>query len=55
MGYSAAKAAMMVVTTKYAIELAPEGIKTLSMSPGWVNTDAGKSSQYANRIVGTDD
>jgi NAD(P)-dependent dehydrogenase (short-subunit alcohol dehydrogenase family) len=41
MGYSAAKAGMMVVITKYAAELAQYGIKTLSMSPGWVNTDAG--------------
>lgn len=43
MGYSAAKAAMEVVTAKYAAELAPEGIKTLSLSPGWVDTDAAKS------------
>ena len=41
-GYSAAKAGMNNVMAKYHAELAPEGIKTLSMSPGWVATDAGK-------------
>lgn len=29
--------------TKLAAELAPEGIMTLSLSPGWVDTDASKS------------
>ncbi|KAL2060009.1 hypothetical protein VTL71DRAFT_9831 [Oculimacula yallundae] len=43
MGYSAAKAAMNVVISKYAAELAQEGIKTVSISPGWVNTDAAKA------------
>lgn len=42
LGYSAAKAAMNLVIAKYAAELAPEGIKALSISPGWVNTDAGE-------------
>jgi NAD(P)-dependent dehydrogenase (short-subunit alcohol dehydrogenase family) len=50
LGYSAAKAAIMVIITKYAVELAPYGIKTLSMSPGWVNTDAGQSIQKAKRV-----
>ena len=54
MGYSAAKAAAMVAITKYGAELAPYGIKTLSLSPGWVNTDAGESISKANR-VGTND
>lgn len=40
-GYSAAKAAMNVVMAKFAAELAPEGIKSLSLAPGWVATDAG--------------
>jgi NAD(P)-dependent dehydrogenase (short-subunit alcohol dehydrogenase family) len=44
LGYSAAKAGMNTVIAKYGAELAPEGIKTLSLSPGWVDTDAGKSS-----------
>ena len=34
-------------------ELAQYGIKTLSLSPGWVNTDAGQPIRKANR-VGTD-
>ncbi|KAH7330059.1 hypothetical protein BKA65DRAFT_49551 [Rhexocercosporidium sp. MPI-PUGE-AT-0058] len=42
-GYSAAKAGMMVVTTKFGVELAQHGIKTLSMSPGWVNTEAAQA------------
>ncbi len=41
LGYSIAKAGMNIITTKFGIELAQEGIKTLSMSPGWVNTEAG--------------
>jgi NAD(P)-dependent dehydrogenase (short-subunit alcohol dehydrogenase family) len=43
LGYSISKAGMNMVTTKYGIELAQEGIKTLSLSPGWVSTDAGQS------------
>ncbi|KAF2785850.1 NAD(P)-binding protein [Melanomma pulvis-pyrius CBS 109.77] len=39
-GYSAGKAGMNIIMTKFGAELAPEGIKTLSMSPGWVATDA---------------
>ena len=42
-GYSVSKAGMNMFITKLAIELAPEGIRTLSLSPGWVDTDAGKS------------
>ncbi len=49
LGYSAAKASMMVIVTKYGAELAPCGIKTLSLSPGWVNTDAGQSIPKAKR------
>jgi NAD(P)-dependent dehydrogenase (short-subunit alcohol dehydrogenase family) len=41
LGYSISKAGMNMVTTKFGIELAQEGIKTISVSPGWVNTDAG--------------
>ncbi|KAI9687157.1 MAG: hypothetical protein M1822_002568 [Bathelium mastoideum] len=54
LGYSVSKAGMNIVTTKFGAELAQDGIKTLSMSPGWVNTDAGQSIREANR-VGTDD
>lgn len=36
--YSAAKAGMNVQVAKYAVELAPKGIKVLALSPGWVDT-----------------
>ncbi|KKP02911.1 hypothetical protein THAR02_04976 [Trichoderma harzianum] len=42
MGYSVSKAAGSIVMTKYAAELKPEGIRALSISPGWVETDAAK-------------
>lgn len=41
MGYAVSKAAGSMVMTKYAAELKSEGIRTLSISPGWVETDAG--------------
>jgi NAD(P)-dependent dehydrogenase (short-subunit alcohol dehydrogenase family) len=41
-GYSIAKAGMNMVMTKFNVELAQEGIKFLSISPGWVATDAGE-------------
>lgn len=43
LGYSVSKIGMNMAITKYATELAPEGIKTLALSPGWVNTDAAKA------------
>ena len=45
---------MNIVITKFGAELAQDGIKTLSLSPEWVNTDAGKTIRQANP-VGTDD
>jgi len=42
LGYSVSKAGMNIVTTKFGIELAQEGIKTVSLSPGWVDTDAAR-------------
>ncbi|OQO06960.1 hypothetical protein B0A48_07526 [Cryoendolithus antarcticus] len=39
-GYSASKAGGNVVMAKYAGELFDSGIKTLSISPGWVETPA---------------
>lgn len=50
MGYSASKAAMELVIAKYGAELAHEGIKTLSLSPGWVDTDAGQLARTMYRI-----
>jgi NAD(P)-dependent dehydrogenase (short-subunit alcohol dehydrogenase family) len=40
--YSIAKAGMNVQVAKYAVELAPKGIKVLAISPGWVDTWEGK-------------
>ncbi|KIW99721.1 uncharacterized protein Z518_11134 [Rhinocladiella mackenziei CBS 650.93] len=33
--YAVGKASMNVVIAKYAAELAPKGIKSLALSPGW--------------------
>lgn len=41
LGYSISKVAMEMTMTKFGIELAKDDIKTVSVSPGWVNTDAG--------------
>lgn len=38
LAYAIAKAGMNVQVAKYAAELAPKGIKTLSLCPGWVDT-----------------
>lgn len=38
---------------KYAVELKSEGVKTLSLSPGWVETDAGMSSAQLFRCTAT--
>ncbi|KAI1623185.1 hypothetical protein EDD37DRAFT_682688 [Exophiala viscosa] len=43
LGYSASKAGMNLVMSKFGVELAQEGIKTLSLSPGWVDTDAARA------------
>jgi len=43
LGYSISKGGMNMVMTKFGIELAGDGIKTLSISPGWVETDAAKA------------
>ncbi|KIW62328.1 hypothetical protein PV04_10509 [Phialophora macrospora] len=42
LGYSVSKAGMNIVTAKFGAELAQDGIKTLSLSPGWVETDAAR-------------
>lgn len=36
--YSVVKAGMNVLAAKYAAELAPRGIKTISIAPGWIDT-----------------
>ncbi|EHK26808.1 uncharacterized protein TRIVIDRAFT_34058 [Trichoderma virens Gv29-8] len=43
-GYSVSKAAGTMIMTKYASELKEDGIVTLSISPGWVDTDASKAA-----------
>ncbi|RMZ75560.1 hypothetical protein DV737_g5233, partial [Chaetothyriales sp. CBS 132003] len=50
LGYSVSKAGMNVVMTKFGAELAQEGIKTLSPSPGWVATDAAEAVTGAPAI-----
>ena len=40
--YVVGKAALNVLVAKYAVELKPEGIKVLAMSPGWVDTYEGE-------------
>lgn len=42
LAYSIAKAGMNVQIAKYAVELAPKGIKTVAICPGWVDTWDGK-------------
>lgn len=51
-GYSVSKAGMNMVMTKFGAELAQEGIKTLSLSPGWVDTDAGEYTCTKTSCVG---
>jgi len=42
LGYCTSKAAGNIVMAKYHAELKSEGIKTLSLSPGWVDTESGR-------------
>ncbi|KAL7948100.1 NAD(P)-binding protein [Trichoderma barbatum] len=42
LGYAVSKSAGNIVMAKYAVELKAKGISTLSLSPGWVETDAAR-------------
>ncbi|KAL6690631.1 hypothetical protein J3F84DRAFT_353063 [Trichoderma pleuroticola] len=42
LGYSVSKAAGNIIMAKYAVDLKAKGIRTLSLSPGWVETDAAR-------------
>ncbi len=37
--YRAAKAALMIVSRSMAIDLAPDGVRVITLHPGWVSTD----------------
>ncbi|KAH6605880.1 hypothetical protein Trco_005033 [Trichoderma cornu-damae] len=42
--YAVAKAGMNIQVAKYAVELAPKGIKTVAICPGWVDTFEGPNT-----------
>ncbi|KKO99387.1 hypothetical protein THAR02_08512 [Trichoderma harzianum] len=42
LGYSVSKGAGNLIIAKYAVDLKAKGIRTLAMSPGWVETDASR-------------
>ncbi|KID63011.1 NAD(P)-binding domain protein, partial [Metarhizium brunneum ARSEF 3297] len=52
--YAVAKAGMNVQVTKYAVELAPRGIKVLALSPGWVDTFEGAGPKPPQLIEAID-
>jgi NAD(P)-dependent dehydrogenase (short-subunit alcohol dehydrogenase family) len=47
LGYAISKAAGNILMAKYAVDLKAKGILTLSLSPGWVETDACESLSMA--------
>ncbi|KAJ4310827.1 hypothetical protein N0V84_010763 [Fusarium piperis] len=55
LAYAVAKAGMNVQIAKYAAELAPKGIKTLALSPGWVDTYEGPLPKPAEVVLGDED
>ncbi|KAF4458715.1 Short-chain dehydrogenase reductase SDR [Fusarium albosuccineum] len=52
--YAVAKAGVNVQIAKYAAELAPKGIKTLALSPGWVDTYEGPLPKPAEMVQGVE-
>jgi len=52
LGYATSKAAGNIIMAKYAAELKSEGVKTLSLSPGWVDTETGKQSICMMIVMG---
>ncbi|KAF7558652.1 hypothetical protein G7046_g5501 [Stylonectria norvegica] len=52
--YSVAKAGMNVQVAKYALELAPKGIKVLALSPGWVDTWDGPDPKPPQMVEGNE-
>ncbi|KAL7938706.1 hypothetical protein V8C35DRAFT_85819 [Trichoderma chlorosporum] len=51
LAYAIAKSGMNVQVAKYAVELAPKGIKTVAICPGWVATSEGPSSPEATQAT----
>ncbi|KAL7938423.1 hypothetical protein V8C35DRAFT_320227 [Trichoderma chlorosporum] len=46
LGYAVSKSAGNILIAKYAVELKAKGVLTLSMSPGWVETDAAREISH---------
>ena len=49
LGYCTSKAAGNIIMAKYSAELKGEGIKTLSLSPGWVDIASGTQTMEVFR------
>ncbi|CZR60737.1 related to protoporphyrinogen oxidase [Phialocephala subalpina] len=51
LGYSMSKSALNAMVAKYAVQFRGEGIKLLSLSPGWVATHTGPEADMAREIL----